>query len=365
MERDHSDITNKGALGEGGRPTGRRGKGLRTENSMMQVMQGRHRPLTENDLNTRKRVGVWQAGDWTGPRSLQPEKRLSGESSTSESHDIVAMSKQGVKAITIEMTKLHIILKDGSSLYRRHLSKRSKQAYLKALQREGSGPSRQNLDVENINVMELIESNSALAKLSAVQKRHLESLTAGPIGFGSNQPLWSDGDPVDKAYLIVAGTVSFVSKHTHQHKDPKETQMRDTDSDIRRDRFADKLLARLHSRRAISSGVAFTRGHFLGDISKMVSGLLADRDGPDDRQGRENNDDFHDAVEEADEQIKNSNHDDLVMHAIGGETPAHKSTLVAGKDGCVVMYFSKATLVPFLDKFPGFLLSLLGTQVVV
>lgn len=40
---------------------------------------------------------VWYAGDWTGPRVLQPEKRLSGDSSSSATHDIVAMSKDGVK----------------------------------------------------------------------------------------------------------------------------------------------------------------------------------------------------------------------------------------------------------------------------
>lgn len=40
---------------------------------------------------------VWHAGDWTGPISLQPEKHLSGESNLSATHDVVAMSQQGVK----------------------------------------------------------------------------------------------------------------------------------------------------------------------------------------------------------------------------------------------------------------------------
>ena len=43
----------------------------------------------------------------------------------------------------------------------------------------------------------------------------------------------------------------------------------------------------------------------------------------------------------------------------------HTSTLTAGKDGCVVLVFPKATLIAFLDEYPGLLLSLLGTQVVV
>lgn len=45
----------------------------------------------------KRRKQVWFAGDWTGPISLQPSKRLSGESPTSKTHDIVGMSKDGVK----------------------------------------------------------------------------------------------------------------------------------------------------------------------------------------------------------------------------------------------------------------------------
>ena len=48
---------------------------------------------------------VWYAGDWTGPRVLQPEKRLSGDSSSSATHDIVAMSAEGVKVSSLEETK--------------------------------------------------------------------------------------------------------------------------------------------------------------------------------------------------------------------------------------------------------------------
>ena len=43
---------------------------------------------------------VWYAGDWTGPIALQPDKRLSGGSDLSETHDIVAMSSAGVKVST-------------------------------------------------------------------------------------------------------------------------------------------------------------------------------------------------------------------------------------------------------------------------
>jgi hypothetical protein len=42
-------------------------------------------------------LGVWHAGDWTGPIALQPDKRFSGESINAATHDIVAMSMEGVK----------------------------------------------------------------------------------------------------------------------------------------------------------------------------------------------------------------------------------------------------------------------------
>lgn len=54
--------------------------------------------LPIRELDSQGRLGaVWHAGDWTGPISLQPEKRLSGESPMSPSHDVVAMSLEGVK----------------------------------------------------------------------------------------------------------------------------------------------------------------------------------------------------------------------------------------------------------------------------
>ena len=59
------------------------------------------RSLLPDGVKRRKREAIWHAGDWTGPRSLQPEKRLSGESSRSEYFDIVAMSSEGVKVSLI------------------------------------------------------------------------------------------------------------------------------------------------------------------------------------------------------------------------------------------------------------------------
>ena len=66
--------------------------------------------------------------------------------------------------------------------------------------------------LRNLNVLELLDQNSALRKLNAVQKRHLESLAEGPIGFGPGERLWRSGAPVDKAFIMVSGTASFVPR---------------------------------------------------------------------------------------------------------------------------------------------------------
>lgn len=176
--------------------------------------QGQHRPLSTSEMQGvqgKKRSGaVWFAGDWTGPRALQPEKRLSGESSTSKSHDIVAMSSEGVKVITVEYSNLHAILQDGSSLYRKYLSRRNKLNV--AVESITRGNKKFDNAVKNLNIIELLECNSALRKLSAVQKRHLESLAEGPAYYSSGQRLWRQGSAVDKAYIIVAGTASFIQR---------------------------------------------------------------------------------------------------------------------------------------------------------
>ena len=64
--------------------------------------------------------------------------------------------------------------------------------------------------------MELLDLNSALRKLSAVQKRHLESLAEGPIYYAPSQRLWKSGAPVDQAFIVVEGTAAFVTKRTNR-----------------------------------------------------------------------------------------------------------------------------------------------------
>ena len=184
-------------------------------------VEGKHSLLPINEVGTTHQHGgaVWHAGDWTGPIALQPDRRLSGESDHSQSHDIVAMSSEGVKVITVEFSNLHLILKSGSALYRKYLDRRAQQQ--RRLSHEvGSQPSNASSATQqlltdalkNLNVLELLDQNSALRKLSAVQKRHLESLAEGPIGFGPGDRLWRSGAPVDKAFLMVSGTASFVPR---------------------------------------------------------------------------------------------------------------------------------------------------------
>lgn len=124
------------------------------------------------------------------------------------------------------------------------------------------------------------------------------------------------------------------------------------------DRFANKVLSRLYESRAFTAGLVFSRGHFLGDVNKMVAGLLAKKDTVDMNASQYEFGETQDTISRASEppSAVNQNDEDRVVH---------NSILAAGKDGCVVLVFPKSSLIPFLDEHPGLLLSLLGTQVVV
>jgi hypothetical protein len=177
--------------------------------------------IEENEsVESTESVAVWHAGDWTGPIALQPERKLSGESEHAENNDIVAMSIEGVKVITIEFASLHNILKNGSSLYRKYLERRTQQqeqrlCFEGATETSNTNSAVQKLVAESMqamNVLDLLDQNSAFRKLSAVQKRHLESLAEGPVAFSPGERLWRSGAPVDKAFLVVGGTASFVAR---------------------------------------------------------------------------------------------------------------------------------------------------------
>jgi hypothetical protein len=175
--------------------------------------------IHESEKSSHHSSTVWHAGDWTGPIALQPEKCLSGESELSATHDIVAMSSEGVKVITVEFTALHNILNSGSVLYNKYLERTDQQKRRISFEvgsqsSTNSAPAHTLLTeaLRNLNVLELLDQNSGLRKLSAVQKRHLESLAEGPVGFGPGDRLWRSGAPVDKAFLMISGTASFVPR---------------------------------------------------------------------------------------------------------------------------------------------------------
>lgn len=132
-----------------------------------------------------------------------------------------------------------------------------------------------------------------------------------------------------------------------------------------RARFANKVLGRLYSRRAYSDGLVFGSGHFLGDVSKMVAGLVSsDAESLVGRGG--DGDDCSSSVPAYGFGENRSESKDITIYEHGVEEQLlHSSTLAAGKEGCVVLVFPRLSLIPFLDEYPGLLLSLLGTQVVV
>jgi hypothetical protein len=354
---------------------------------------------------------VWHAGDWTGPVSLQPDIARAG--SGEKARDIVAISKEGVKVIVVQMKDLQRILKSGSKLFRKYLA-------LKAAQKDTLKPAQAAAD----SLLEVIRFNSVLGNLTALQKRHLESLAEGPRFFAPGSLLWKIGAPVDFAYLLVSGTATLGSRapqrvgrsrmnrrgstgaisgsmasadHQHHGQPSNMEESRQFDPDLRiepdkllqnvhpnseyarlevtlqlrlekmraemyhmndaeehrapsvvsskhnlqrtnHDRFANKVLARLYSRRAYTSGMVFSRGIFLSDTSRMVGGDLAN---------------IHKSVGAG------------TGTGGGGDHNRHTSNLMAGLGGCVVLIFPRATLVSFLDMNPGVLLGLLGTQVVV
>jgi hypothetical protein len=131
-------------------------------------------------------------------------------------------------------------------------------------------------------------------------------------------------------------------------------------------RFANKVIGRLYNRRAFTAGLVFGRGHFLGDISKMVAGLVtSDEDSQVISVGDDSSVPRYGFGEEPDLSRCDESMNDVIYEDGDAVQAVHSSTLAVGKDGCVVLVFPKASLIPFLDEYPGLLLSLLGTQVVV
>jgi hypothetical protein len=191
------------------------------------------------------------------------------------------------------------------------------------------------------------------AKLSKTLRIRAESLT-NDRGHSSDVSIGSHDD-------CSQDSISHMSLND-DGDDGKDRRASLTRRRSSRARFANKVLGRLYSRRAFTGGLVFSRGHFLGDVSKMVAGLFTATNTAGDQSFPVYG--FGDKSEDGKSAAEHLS--DLVIHETeDGSHVVHSSTLTAGKDGCVVLMFPKASLIPFLDDYPGLLLSLLGTQVVV
>ncbi len=121
-----------------------------------------------------------------------------------------------LQVIMVDFSNLHKILRDGSALYRKyHLS--LSQQYSCAIPPAINGTAAEVFKkaVENLKVIELLDCNTGLRKLTAVQKRYLECLVEGPVVYTAGQRLWRSGSYVDQAFIVVAGTVSLVPRRRH------------------------------------------------------------------------------------------------------------------------------------------------------
>jgi hypothetical protein len=282
---------------------------------------------------------VWHAGDWTGPVILQPNGDQAAKFSESElPKDVVALSDQGVKVITISMKELHKILMRGSKLYRKYAGIEDKYGHewIDA----NNLANRSNMRGENPatrHVLDVIKINSLLGKLYASQIRALESIAVGPRVFEPGSYLWKAGGPCDFAILIATGSASFASPPGRRrssgygsmvnhpssrnvietsngtlieidkmlHDLPPESEFARLDlsmalrearmsenpdyrsldggkrssSHVQSDRNANKVFARLYASRKAIEGLVVSRGCFLSDTSKMVSGELVHETG--------------------------------------------------------------------------------------
>jgi hypothetical protein len=152
-------------------------------------------------------------------------------------------------------------------------------------------------------------------------------------GFEEDKMLFSVRPSSEYARLDAVLQLRAEQFETDEFEHPKDLTEREERLRGSRDRFANKVLARLYSRRAYTRGLVFSRGHFLSDTSRMVTGSLAFIE-------REST-------------------------PVGPDTHVHSSHLEAGVNGCVAMVFQRSNLITFLDNYPGLLLSMLGTQVIV
>jgi hypothetical protein len=243
----------------------------------------------------------------------------------------------------------------------------------------GASSSVSSINIEDIESIVASEEaynmfdNQDYIKLSeGLQKRavRLGATSALPTSISTHERVTTDRRPSGSDRSAISDSTSGtedVDFDTGSFKGNNSVSERRRSSI---DRFANKQLVRLYNRRSFTAGLVFSQGHFLGDISKMMAGLLSST-----LDSSYYDDDNHDEGEDqsgiygfGENKEGNSSSKRSTVTTIqeqeGEQQIVHSSTLAAGKDGCVVFVFSKSNLIPFFDEHPGLLLSLLGTQVV-
>ena len=147
-------------------------------------------PLRVTSQNARSsKYAIWHAGDWTGPLTFQPDFSSSSAPMSVSQRNIIANSKNGVKIIKISVVEMDFVLKSGSKLYNKYIETMRKEEVRVA---NGETP-----------FMELLESNSALRRLTPNQKRHLEALSSERWSYEPGGYLWKRGDFANHAFIIV------------------------------------------------------------------------------------------------------------------------------------------------------------------
>lgn len=288
---------------------------------------------------------AFQAGCWFGPIALQPE---SSSGATTTEMDVVVASRDGAKIVILQMADLEKILLRGSESYRKYLWNHSRNKAEKdspEASEEVVPPPPPLLDLTRSVSLELtakgcvsataeyiidtINSNSVLNRVSPSTKRSIESIVEGPTTYAAGSFLWEVGKPCDNGFLVVSGTatqsglpnlpsieellpanrsragsivegdkgrllevdrpLSGISQDNEYGKlqhflsmralktgklSSSQNETRKSRQKAARDRFLNKVLVRLNSSRRYVPGLVFSRGCFLCDTSRMVSGEL-------------------------------------------------------------------------------------------
>eukprot|EP00560_Eucampia_antarctica_P006667 CAMPEP_0197830050 /NCGR_PEP_ID=MMETSP1437-20131217/6641_1 /TAXON_ID=49252 ORGANISM="Eucampia antarctica, Strain CCMP1452" /NCGR_SAMPLE_ID=MMETSP1437 /ASSEMBLY_ACC=CAM_ASM_001096 /LENGTH=424 /DNA_ID=CAMNT_0043432171 /DNA_START=472 /DNA_END=1746 /DNA_ORIENTATION=+ len=373
---------------------------------------------TKSEVDVQKQPTFWHAGDWTGPKSLQPEWSLSGDCDHGKGvKDIIAISEHGVKVILLNMNTLDGILKSGSPLYRKYLTKKAKEEEEVALRKEfnvgnkleflmskGWGSSARSLDDSSylahnssFNFLDILMQNSALSDLTAVQIRHLEALSEGPRKYRPGELLWQYGDYINFAFIIVSGTAKFVDTRNallnRRLSTGSYSQFNKTEMQSRFQRLSSNEILRPDKQIIVSPSSEYAK---LEQILKSLAEENKYTIIPKDDQPRKSLSRFANKVlarlyarsAYTEGLVFSKGHflsdtSRMVRGSLAGEhyktneewtksigedvdtTHFHSSNLAVGPEGCTVLYFPRESLISFLDSHPGVLLSLLGTQVVV